>query len=151
MERIQMDSRTFLKILKGIIMSRVCRCITWQMQVTTVCLKNIFISSTMKFKILLYIMLFSVSFCYTYLINVLLSILLKVNSKESNSCCNDEITLVFWFSIAILNQTIDICKHHANLCLNGRCIPTVSSYRCECNMGYKQDANGDCIGKLVVL
>uniref|UniRef100_A0A2K6UV65 Fibrillin-2 n=1 Tax=Saimiri boliviensis boliviensis TaxID=39432 RepID=A0A2K6UV65_SAIBB len=47
--------------------------------------------------------------------------------------------------IAILNQTIDICKHHANLCLNGRCIPTVSSYRCECNMGYKQDANGDCI------
>ncbi|MEJ1286876.1 hypothetical protein NN561_017889 [Cricetulus griseus] len=46
---------------------------------------------------------------------------------------------------AILNQTIDICKHHANLCLNGRCIPTVSSYRCECNMGYKQDANGDCI------
>uniref|UniRef100_A0A8C8BT09 Fibrillin-2 n=1 Tax=Otus sunia TaxID=257818 RepID=A0A8C8BT09_9STRI len=46
---------------------------------------------------------------------------------------------------AILNQTIDICKHHPNLCLNGRCIPTLSSYRCECNMGYKQDANGDCI------
>uniref|UniRef100_A0A803TRF1 Fibrillin-2 n=1 Tax=Anolis carolinensis TaxID=28377 RepID=A0A803TRF1_ANOCA len=46
---------------------------------------------------------------------------------------------------AILNQTIDICKHHPNLCLNGRCIPTISSYRCECNMGYKQDANGDCI------
>uniref|UniRef100_A0A8C3JSM0 Fibrillin-2 n=1 Tax=Calidris pygmaea TaxID=425635 RepID=A0A8C3JSM0_9CHAR len=49
--------------------------------------------------------------------------------------------------VAILNQTIDICKHHPNLCLNGRCIPTLSSYRCECNMGYKQDANGDCIGK----
>uniref|UniRef100_G1KAM9 Fibrillin-2 n=1 Tax=Anolis carolinensis TaxID=28377 RepID=G1KAM9_ANOCA len=47
--------------------------------------------------------------------------------------------------VAILNQTIDICKHHPNLCLNGRCIPTISSYRCECNMGYKQDANGDCI------
>uniref|UniRef100_A0A8C8RUV9 Fibrillin-2 n=1 Tax=Pelusios castaneus TaxID=367368 RepID=A0A8C8RUV9_9SAUR len=46
---------------------------------------------------------------------------------------------------AILNQTIDICKHHPNLCLNGRCIPTISSYRCECNMGYKQDTNGDCI------
>lgn len=54
---------------------------------------------------------------------------------------------LLYFSVAILNQTIDICKHHANLCLNGRCIPTVSSYRCECNMGYKQDANGDCIGK----
>ncbi|NXQ56106.1 FBN2 protein, partial [Anthoscopus minutus] len=39
----------------------------------------------------------------------------------------------------------DNCKHHPNLCLNGRCIPTPSSYRCECNMGYKQDANGDCI------
>uniref|UniRef100_A0A8C3CZ55 Fibrillin-1 n=1 Tax=Cairina moschata TaxID=8855 RepID=A0A8C3CZ55_CAIMO len=47
--------------------------------------------------------------------------------------------------LTILNQTIDICKHHPNLCLNGRCIPTISSYRCECNMGYKQDANGDCI------
>ncbi|XP_061481297.1 fibrillin-2 [Rhineura floridana] len=47
--------------------------------------------------------------------------------------------------LTILNQTIDICKHHPNLCLNGHCIPTISSYRCECNMGYKQDANGDCI------
>ncbi|XP_074851141.1 fibrillin-2 [Carettochelys insculpta] len=47
--------------------------------------------------------------------------------------------------LTILNQTIDICKHHPNLCLNGRCIPTISSYRCECNMGYKQDASGDCI------
>ncbi|XP_063036507.1 fibrillin-2 isoform X2 [Melospiza melodia melodia] len=47
--------------------------------------------------------------------------------------------------LTILNQTIDNCKHHPNLCLNGRCIPTPSSYRCECNMGYKQDENGDCI------
>ncbi|XP_059690283.1 fibrillin-2 isoform X2 [Gavia stellata] len=47
--------------------------------------------------------------------------------------------------LTILNQTTDICKYHPNLCLNGRCIPTLSSYRCECNMGYKQDANGDCI------
>uniref|UniRef100_A0A803VCW3 Fibrillin 3 n=1 Tax=Ficedula albicollis TaxID=59894 RepID=A0A803VCW3_FICAL len=44
-----------------------------------------------------------------------------------------------------LNQTIDICKHFTNLCLNGRCIPTPSSYRCECNMGYKQDVRGECI------
>ncbi|XP_066038029.1 fibrillin-2 isoform X1 [Chamaea fasciata] len=47
--------------------------------------------------------------------------------------------------LTILNQTVDNCKHHPNLCLNGHCIPTPSSYRCECNMGYKQDANGDCI------
>ncbi|NXD45414.1 FBN2 protein, partial [Copsychus sechellarum] len=43
------------------------------------------------------------------------------------------------------SPTIDICKHFTNLCLNGRCIPTPSSYRCECNMGYKQDVRGECI------
>ncbi|NXC59382.1 FBN1 protein, partial [Aleadryas rufinucha] len=61
----------------------------------------------------------------------------------SPSCC----PFCFgWRSLeSILNQTIDNCKHHPNLCLNGRCIPTPSSYRCECNMGYKQDENGDCI------
>uniref|UniRef100_A0A8C3CXB7 Fibrillin-1 n=1 Tax=Cairina moschata TaxID=8855 RepID=A0A8C3CXB7_CAIMO len=52
---------------------------------------------------------------------------------------------VLVFLLIFLPLTIDICKHHPNLCLNGRCIPTISSYRCECNMGYKQDANGDCI------
>ncbi|NWQ69373.1 FBN2 protein, partial [Neopipo cinnamomea] len=45
----------------------------------------------------------------------------------------------------VLLRTIDICKHFTNLCLNGRCIPTPSSYRCECNMGYKQDVRGECI------
>uniref|UniRef100_H2LL33 Fibrillin 2b n=1 Tax=Oryzias latipes TaxID=8090 RepID=H2LL33_ORYLA len=43
------------------------------------------------------------------------------------------------------NETIDVCKHLTNLCLNGRCIPTASSYRCECNMGYKQDIRRECI------
>ncbi|NWU86044.1 FBN2 protein, partial [Onychorhynchus coronatus] len=47
--------------------------------------------------------------------------------------------------LTILNQTVDNCRHHPNVCLNGRCVPTLSSYWCECNMGYKQDANGDCI------
>ncbi|MGH0175719.1 UNVERIFIED_CONTAM: hypothetical protein FKN15_071488 [Acipenser sinensis] len=46
---------------------------------------------------------------------------------------------------ATLNQTIDICKHFTNLCLNGRCIPTPSSYRCECNMGFRQDVRGECV------
>uniref|UniRef100_A0A4W3GJK5 Fibrillin-2-like n=1 Tax=Callorhinchus milii TaxID=7868 RepID=A0A4W3GJK5_CALMI len=46
---------------------------------------------------------------------------------------------------ATLNQTIDICKHFTNLCLNGRCVPTPSSYHCECNMGFKQDMRGECI------
>uniref|UniRef100_A0A8D1TIW8 Fibrillin 3 n=1 Tax=Sus scrofa TaxID=9823 RepID=A0A8D1TIW8_PIG len=46
---------------------------------------------------------------------------------------------------ATLNQTIDICRHFTNLCLNGRCLPTSSSYRCECNVGYTQDMRGECI------
>uniref|UniRef100_A0A8C0W6M1 Fibrillin-3 n=1 Tax=Castor canadensis TaxID=51338 RepID=A0A8C0W6M1_CASCN len=48
---------------------------------------------------------------------------------------------------ATLNQTIDICRHFTNLCLNGRCLPTPSSYRCECNLGYTQDVRGECIGE----
>jgi len=46
-----------------------------------------------------------------------------------------------------VNESIDVCKHFTNLCLNGRCIPTPTSYRCECNMGYRQDVRGECIGK----
>uniref|UniRef100_A0A8C3GR19 Fibrillin-1 n=1 Tax=Cairina moschata TaxID=8855 RepID=A0A8C3GR19_CAIMO len=72
--------------------------------------------------------------------------LLVFESFESMYICLVFSLFFFFFVLAILNQTIDICKHHPNLCLNGRCIPTISSYRCECNMGYKQDANGDCIG-----
>lgn len=48
---------------------------------------------------------------------------------------------------ATLNQTIDICRHFTNLCLNGRCLPTPSSYRCECHAGYTQDVRGECIGE----
>ncbi|CAM9994712.1 unnamed protein product [Lampetra fluviatilis] len=47
--------------------------------------------------------------------------------------------------IVTLNQTLDICKHYTNLCLNGRCVPTPGSYRCECNVGFKQDLRGECI------
>lgn len=46
-----------------------------------------------------------------------------------------------------MNESIDVCRHFTNLCLNGRCIPTHGSYRCECNMGYKQDVRGECIGE----
>ncbi|VTJ71620.1 Hypothetical predicted protein [Marmota monax] len=46
---------------------------------------------------------------------------------------------------ATLNQTIDICRHFTNLCLNGRCLPTPASYHCECNLGYTQDVRGECI------
>ncbi|TSK53727.1 Fibrillin-2 [Bagarius yarrelli] len=43
-----------------------------------------------------------------------------------------------------VSTTIDVCKHFPNLCLNGRCIPTPNSYRCECNMGYSQEGPGQC-------
>ena len=46
-----------------------------------------------------------------------------------------------------MNETIDVCKHFTNLCLNGRCVPTPMSYRCGCNMGYRQDVRGECIGE----
>jgi hypothetical protein len=55
--------------------------------------------------------------------------------------------LVLPAGTATLNQTIDICRHFTNLCLNGRCLPTPSSYRCECNLGYTQDVRGECIGE----
>uniref|UniRef100_A0A8C4T440 Fibrillin 2b n=1 Tax=Erpetoichthys calabaricus TaxID=27687 RepID=A0A8C4T440_ERPCA len=54
-----------------------------------------------------------------------------------------DIFMLFWTDT--LNQTTDFCKHFTNLCLNGRCIPTPSSYRCECNMGFRQDVRGECI------
>lgn len=47
----------------------------------------------------------------------------------------------------ILPQNItNMCQAFRNLCLNGRCIPMPSiGYRCECNMGFKLDARGECI------
>ncbi|XP_069857979.1 LOW QUALITY PROTEIN: fibrillin-3 [Dipodomys merriami] len=46
---------------------------------------------------------------------------------------------------ATLNQTMNICHHFPNLCRNGRCLPTHTSYRCECNPGYSQDSQGECL------
>ncbi|XP_016332605.1 fibrillin-1, partial [Sinocyclocheilus anshuiensis] len=48
----------------------------------------------------------------------------------------------------ILPQNISIrnmCEAFRNLCINGRCVPTPGSYRCECNMGYRLDGRGECI------
>ncbi|GAA6065789.1 fibrillin-2b isoform X1, partial [Tachysurus ichikawai] len=50
-----------------------------------------------------------------------------------------------------VSTTIDVCKHFPNLCLNGRCIPTPNSYRCECNMGYSQEGPGQCTGNTCVI
>ncbi|XP_043933555.1 fibrillin-1 isoform X1 [Protopterus annectens] len=39
----------------------------------------------------------------------------------------------------------DYCNIYRHLCVNGRCIPTIQSYRCECNKGFKLDSRGECI------
>lgn len=61
--------------------------------------------------------------------------------------CFVNVPLCMFSGTVSVNDSIDVCKHFTNLCLNGRCIPTISSYRCECNMGYRQDVRGECIGK----
>uniref|UniRef100_A0AAR2LSK7 Fibrillin 1 n=1 Tax=Pygocentrus nattereri TaxID=42514 RepID=A0AAR2LSK7_PYGNA len=43
---------------------------------------------------------------------------------------------------------LDYTLKKRNLCPNGRCIPIPRGYRCECNMGYKLDFHGQCIGQL---
>uniref|UniRef100_W5N6L7 Fibrillin 1 n=1 Tax=Lepisosteus oculatus TaxID=7918 RepID=W5N6L7_LEPOC len=46
----------------------------------------------------------------------------------------------------ILPQNItNICLRYRNLCINGVCVPTPGSYRCECNTGYRLDVRGECI------
>ncbi|KAK2894364.1 hypothetical protein Q8A67_011593 [Cirrhinus molitorella] len=48
----------------------------------------------------------------------------------------------------ILPQNVSIrnmCEAFRHLCINGRCVPTPNSYRCECNMGYRLDGRGECI------
>lgn len=45
------------------------------------------------------------------------------------------------------NLTTNMCQAIRNLCVNGRCIPLPGgNYRCECNMGFKLDIRGECIG-----
>lgn len=51
----------------------------------------------------------------------------------------------------IQTNITNICQTFANLCVNGRCIPTMGiGYRCECNMGFKVNSAGACLGKRLV-
>lgn len=55
------------------------------------------------------------------------------------------------FVIQTQNIT-NICQAYRNLCLNGRCIPMAGiGYRCECNMGFRLDGRGECIGKFLTV
>lgn len=42
----------------------------------------------------------------------------------------------------ILFADIDECLVIPDLCINGRCINTIASYRCACNKGFKVDPSG---------
>uniref|UniRef100_A0A4W6C030 Fibrillin-1 n=1 Tax=Lates calcarifer TaxID=8187 RepID=A0A4W6C030_LATCA len=57
--------------------------------------------------------------------------------------------LVLPCPVIIQTQNItNMCQAYRNLCLNGRCIPMPGiGYRCECNMGFRLDGRGECIGK----
>ncbi|KAG8519238.1 Fibrillin-2 [Galemys pyrenaicus] len=46
---------------------------------------------------------------------------------------------------ATLNQAVHMCRRVPGLCLHGRCLPTPSSYRCECSPGHTQDVRGQCV------
>ncbi|KAI8775017.1 fibrillin-1, partial [Biomphalaria glabrata] len=39
----------------------------------------------------------------------------------------------------------DYCKSLDNLCENGRCISLEDSFRCECNPGFRNDSQGNCV------
>lgn len=46
---------------------------------------------------------------------------------------------------------IDECNTMPDLCINGRCVNTIGSYRCICNKGYKHNPNGTkCVGNLTL-
>ncbi|KAL4228223.1 Fibrillin-1 [Mactra antiquata] len=42
---------------------------------------------------------------------------------------------------------INECEKYSNLCVNGRCLNTMGSYRCVCDRGYKADLTGRCVDK----
>ncbi|RXN13923.1 fibrillin-1 [Labeo rohita] len=43
-----------------------------------------------------------------------------------------------------VNETVNRCRLFPKLCLNGRCVPMGSDYRCDCNTGYREDNRGQC-------
>ncbi|KAJ3593092.1 hypothetical protein NHX12_005429, partial [Muraenolepis orangiensis] len=49
-------------------------------------------------------------------------------------------------NLNLYQNITNICQTIPNLCVHGRCIPTVGiGYRCECNMGFKLDGRGVCL------
>uniref|UniRef100_A0A672VB37 Fibrillin-1 n=1 Tax=Strigops habroptila TaxID=2489341 RepID=A0A672VB37_STRHB len=52
---------------------------------------------------------------------------------------------IITFPLILPVNFTDYCQLFRHLCLNGRCIPTPGSYRCECNKGFQLDVRGECI------
>ncbi|XP_067327502.1 fibrillin-1 isoform X1 [Anolis sagrei] len=47
--------------------------------------------------------------------------------------------------VNVTRPQANICQLYQNLCINGRCVPTPGSYRCECKKGFELDLRGECI------
>ncbi|RXN16421.1 fibrillin-1 [Labeo rohita] len=93
-------------------------------------------------------------FCYANIVNGRCANLLPQRMSKSQCCCENRgcwsgSTVPEMCPIrgtVILPQNItNMCEAFRNLCINGRCVPTPGSYRCECNMGYRLDGRGECI------
>lgn len=61
----------------------------------------------------------------------------------------------FWLSTCMilkLSADIDECTENGKICLNGECINTPGSHRCQCNPGYQLSPDGAfCLGRSVPL
>ncbi|KAI2642446.1 Fibrillin-2 [Labeo rohita] len=61
-------------------------------------------------------------------------------NKTKNKCSQ----AAFKALMIRVNETVNRCRLFPKLCLNGRCVPMGSDYRCDCNTGYREDNRGQC-------
>lgn len=46
---------------------------------------------------------------------------------------------------------VDECSYGATICpSNSRCVNTIGSFKCDCNVGLKSDENDGCTGSTII-